>query len=86
VVVFKVKVEDDPVLFDGLMWCIWRERNDRSFEDSERMVVKLKAFFFNTLFQWMVAYKCFHISSFHDFFCRCFSCIRHVYLGLPFAF
>ena len=51
-----------------LMWCIWKERNDRIFEDSERTVVELKAFFFNTLYQWMVAYECFHISSFHALF------------------
>jgi len=30
---------------------------------SERTVVELKAIFFNTLYQWMAAYKCFH-----DFF------------------
>jgi len=47
-----------------LMWCIWRERNDQSFEDLERMGVELNAFFFN--FHWMNAYDWFHISSFHD--------------------
>jgi hypothetical protein len=55
---------------------------------------QLKAFFFNSLFHWMAAYDCFHISSFHDFFFyffllflfRCFSCIRPVYLGVPFGF
>jgi hypothetical protein len=31
-------------------------------------VVELKAFFFHTLFQWIVAYDSFYISSFHDFF------------------
>jgi hypothetical protein len=29
-----------------LLWCIWRERNDRSFEDNERMVPELTFFFF----------------------------------------
>jgi hypothetical protein len=24
--------------------------------------------FFHTLFQWIVAYDCVHVSSFHDFF------------------
>jgi hypothetical protein len=47
------------------MWCIWREINYWSFEDSERMVAELKALFFYFLFQ---SYDCFHISSFHDFF------------------
>lgn len=38
------------------MWCIWRERNDWNFENSERTVVELKAFFFYALYQWMAAY------------------------------
>jgi hypothetical protein len=29
-----------------LMWCLWRERNDRSFEDQERTLEELKSFFF----------------------------------------
>jgi len=29
-----------------LMWCLWRERNDRSFENRERTLVDLKALFF----------------------------------------
>lgn len=31
-----------------LMWCIWWERNYQSIEDGEKMVVELKAFFFNS--------------------------------------
>ena len=31
-----------------LMWCLWRERNNRCFEDSERSVLDLKLFFFRT--------------------------------------
>lgn len=54
-----------------LMWCIWRGSNDQSFEDSERIVVELKAFFFNTLYHLTVAYDCFHISSFFDFLVLC---------------
>jgi hypothetical protein len=29
-----------------LLWCLWRERNDRSFEDRERSSVELESFFF----------------------------------------
>jgi hypothetical protein len=36
-----------------LMWCIWRERNDRSFEDSERTVAELKAFFNTFSIGWL---------------------------------
>jgi len=33
-----------------LLWCLWREINDRSIEEHERTLVKLKALFFKTLF------------------------------------
>jgi hypothetical protein len=33
-----------------LMSCLWRERNDRNFEDQERTLEVLKAFFLHTLF------------------------------------
>ena len=36
-----------------LMWCIWQERNNRCFEDSERTIADLKLFFFKTLSDWM---------------------------------
>jgi hypothetical protein len=29
-----------------LMWCLWRERNDRCFEDREWLMGDLKDFFF----------------------------------------
>uniref|UniRef100_A0A2N9HMD7 Uncharacterized protein n=1 Tax=Fagus sylvatica TaxID=28930 RepID=A0A2N9HMD7_FAGSY len=32
-----------------VMWCIWRERNARHFEDCERSVLDLKLLFFQTL-------------------------------------
>ena len=35
-----------------LMWCIWRERNSRSFEDIERTTPDLKLFLF-TLLDWL---------------------------------
>jgi hypothetical protein len=49
-----------------LLWCLWRERNDRSFEDNERMVAELKSFFFITLYRWTVALDL-NLLSFHDF-------------------
>jgi len=71
----------------------WREINERNFEDREKTVTKLNAFFFNSLFHWMAAYVCFHIlvsvifflqKKKKFFFWLCFSCIRHVNLGAPF--
>jgi hypothetical protein len=38
-----------------LMWCIWRERNNRRFEDHERTLVESKALLFKTLFLWAAA-------------------------------
>jgi hypothetical protein len=29
-----------------IMWCLWRERNDGSFENLERTLEELKSFFF----------------------------------------
>jgi hypothetical protein len=55
-------------------------------------VVEIKASFFNTLYQWIAAYECFHICSFHDLFIpfpflvRCLSSILLMYLGAVFAF
>ena len=37
-----------------LIWCLWRERNARHFEDSERHLHKLKSLFFHTLFDWVL--------------------------------
>ena len=36
-----------------VMWCLWRERNARHFEDCERYVVDLKLLFFQTLYVWV---------------------------------
>lgn len=38
-----------------------------NYSFNERTMVKLKVFF-NTLYHWIVAYDCFHIFSFQDFF------------------
>lgn len=54
-------VEDDSS--SCLIWCIQRERNYRSFDDWERSVVDLKAFFFKTLYQWTADSDCLHISK-----------------------
>ena len=39
-----------------LMWCIWRERNNRHFEDLERSVADLKLFFLKTLLDWVTVF------------------------------
>jgi hypothetical protein len=35
------------IVHSYLLWCLWRERNDRSFVDCERTLVELKSFFFH---------------------------------------
>ena len=38
-----------------LLWCLWRERNSKCFEDNERSILDLKLFFFRTLMDWLAA-------------------------------
>ena len=35
-----------------LFWCLWRERNARCFEDSERSILDIKSFFFHAFLEW----------------------------------
>jgi hypothetical protein len=37
-----------------VIWCLWRERNARLFDDSECHILELKLFFFHTLLDWVV--------------------------------
>ena len=51
-----------------LMWCLWRERNARTFEDSEQNIVDLKLLFYRSLYEWMRATSLFSFTSFLEFF------------------
>jgi hypothetical protein len=46
-----------------LMWCLWRERNSRTFSGEEQSVPMLKFSFLNTLFEWL---KASHLISAHS--------------------
>jgi len=50
-----------------LMWCLWRERNDRQFEDKERIIEDLISFFFHSLYSWSAAFLAPLTFSFNDF-------------------
>ena len=50
-----------------LMWCLWRERNSRCFEDIERSILDLKLLFFRTLRDWLFALQRQSFPSFIDF-------------------
>ena len=55
-----------------VLWCIWRERNDRTFEGCERNILDLKILLLRTLFDWMTATSLFSFSNFLEFFDYCF--------------
>ena len=54
-----------------LMWCIWRERNARTFEEGERNIVALRLHFFRTLFDWLSATDLYSSIFFLEFFDHC---------------
>jgi hypothetical protein len=39
-----------------LFWCLWRERNNWSFEDVEKTFEELLSSFYHTLYLWTTAY------------------------------
>ena len=55
----------------SLMWCLWRERSSRCFEDNKRSISDLKLFFFTTLVDWLSALRNQSYSSFLDFLDFC---------------
>jgi hypothetical protein len=54
-----------------LMWLIWRERNQRAFEDIERHTVDLKLSFIRTLMEWMAVLSSQAIPSIITFIDEC---------------
>ena len=41
------------IILHCLIWCLWKERNSKCFEDIERSIPDLKLFFFRTLLDWL---------------------------------
>jgi hypothetical protein len=39
-----------------LLWCLWREYNNRCFEDPKGTLAKIMSLFFNTLYTWTAAF------------------------------
>jgi hypothetical protein len=56
-----------------LMWCLWRERNARSFDDREIGLLELKRLLLQTLYTWRVAWNTTHASTFSEFLDLCSS-------------
>jgi hypothetical protein len=53
-----------------LMWCIWRERNARCFDDSSRSFEELLHYFLFTLYTWTAGWLALTVISFPDFLSR----------------
>jgi hypothetical protein len=56
-----------------LFWCLWRERNNRSFEDVEKTPEELLSSFYHTLYLWTTDYVFSLSFSFLDLLTRFFS-------------
>ena len=54
-----------------LLWCIWKERNSRCFEDIERSIPDIKLLFFRTLLDWFSMWRNHPFSSILDFLDFC---------------
>ena len=74
-----------------LMWCIWKERNSKCFDDSECFMPDLKLLFFKTLLDWFLVWRNQPFSSILDLLDLCNICIWYVhpcilpvYLGVSF--
>jgi hypothetical protein len=40
----------------AFFWCLWKERNNKCFEDLERSLEDILALFFHTMYLWIVAF------------------------------
>ena len=72
-----------------LMWCLWRERNNRSFEDTERTIPDLKLFFLRTLLDWLSARQSrtlFFVVNLIDLCKYAIDCLIPVFLGDLFSY
>jgi len=50
-----------------LLWCIWRERNARLFEDVETSMVDLRKRLLNMLYIWIASHHCLNDFTYVDF-------------------
>jgi hypothetical protein len=50
-----------------LLWCIWRERNARLFEDVETTMVELRKGWLTTLYSWIAPHHSLSAFTFVEF-------------------
>jgi hypothetical protein len=56
-----------------LLWCIWRERNARLFEDVETSMVEIRKCLLNMLYLWIASHHCLNGFSYVEFLNLCSS-------------
>jgi hypothetical protein len=54
-----------------VIWCLWRERNARLFEDCESAMVDIKLLFFQTLYSWVNSVGILSINSITELIDHC---------------
>jgi hypothetical protein len=54
-----------------IMWTIWREHNQHSFEGTERSPLELKLFLFCAMYDWMAALSGHFFSNLKEFLDLC---------------
>ena len=62
------------IVLHCLLWCLWRDRNSRCFENKERSISDLNLFFFRTLMDWLAALRNQSFLSSLDFLDSCNFC------------
>jgi hypothetical protein len=50
-----------------VMWCLWREKNARNFEEHEHEIIELKKRVLQTLFSWRVLWHSSQVSTLAKF-------------------
>jgi hypothetical protein len=50
-----------------LLWCLWRGKNDRYFEERERILEDIKALVFCTLHLWTTTFVSPVVIDYHNF-------------------
>jgi hypothetical protein len=53
-----------------ILWCVWKEINNKCFEDLKKSLEVILASFFHTLYLWTVAFVSPLSLSFDDFLIR----------------
>jgi len=56
-----------------LMWCLWPERNAKSFENHDSGLLEIKNMMLQSQYTWKVVWNSVHVANFFGFLELCFS-------------